>query len=79
MGQAGLADRDLGKLPLLLLHRDRQVQRFTAAAGVALVGALEPYRKQIPACPLGLSSLTEPGPGNKLEGSGEKARIASSC
>ena len=40
-----------------------------------MVGALEPDRKQIPACPLGPSSPTEPGPGNRLEGPEEKARI----
>ena len=34
VAQAGLADHDPGRLLLLLLHRDRQVQRFTAASGL---------------------------------------------
>ena len=74
--QRGGAGRSRRQWPrqavLLLLQRDREVQRFTAAAGLGQ-GQGWPWRGlwspagKTPGCSLGPSSPPEPGPGNRLE------------
>ena len=77
---AGLAGYDPDGLPLLLGLRGQEGECFTAASRpgssqwAASARALEPCRKQPPACSLGPQLTHQPRPG-ELEGPGEMARI----